>query len=236
LRPCHSIERLGLSLLMIAVFGFAFVQIDARNAALAASLKPLPLETALDPYIPFVPAFIFAYLLYYPWLLLPVPILQRSQTFYRAMLAFALVQVTAIVVYLAFPSRMVRPDIGGLPAGLGTDLIAWLYRTDRGWNLFPSLHVAHSSLVAMLYWVHCRKAFWFAALGALLIAASTVLIKQHYVIDIPAGVLLAFICLRVSGLAWPAPMAQPSAASWSLASSARSPVSERDNTIARSPQ
>lgn len=196
----HSMERLFLSLLMIAVCGFAFVRVDAYNASLAATSSPLPLETPVDAYIPFVPAFVFAYLLYYPWLLLPALVIRRRDGFFRALLAYVIMQVLAICVYLVFPSRMLRPEIGGLPDGLVTDLITWVYRTDRGWNLFPSLHVAHSSLGAMLCWMHRRKAFPLALLGALLIAASTVLIKQHYVIDIPAGVLLAWICLRVATL------------------------------------
>jgi hypothetical protein len=185
-------------MLMIALCGFAFVRVDAHNADRGAMLRPLPLETPPDAHVPFVPEFVFAYLLYYPWLLLPALVLPRREDFNRALLAFLLMQALAIIVYLVFPSRMVRPDIGGLPDGLATELIAWVYRTDRGWNLIPSLHVAHSCLGAMLCRVHCRRAFPIAALGAGLITASTVLVKQHYVIDIPAGVLLALLCSRVA--------------------------------------
>jgi membrane-associated phospholipid phosphatase len=198
LRPRYLRERLGLSLLFIGISGFAFVCIDARHDGLASEVKSIPLETGLDAHIPFVPAFIFAYLLYYPWLLLPVPILKRREDFYRALWAFFLMQALALAVFVAFPSRMARPDASTLPDGVVAELITWLYDMDRGWNVFPSLHVAHSALVAMLYWVHCRKAFAGVALGAALIAASTVLVKQHYFVDVPAGVLLAWACLRLA--------------------------------------
>ncbi|MDQ3171123.1 MAG: phosphatase PAP2 family protein [Acidobacteriota bacterium] len=59
------------------------------------------------------------------------------------------------------------------------------------YNCFPSLHVAHSFVSALSgYRVH--RGLGVAALaGALLVGVSTLFTKQHYVLDVAAGVLLA---------------------------------------------
>ena len=133
-----------------------------------------------------MPGFAFAYVLYYPFMLMPLPILRRRTDFYRALGAFLLMQLFALFAFVVFPSRIVRPS--EIPVGLTGDLVRWVYTMDPGWNLLPSLHVGGSALVALLHWQYQRSRFPFAAAIAALISASTVLIKQHYLVDIPACV------------------------------------------------
>lgn len=187
------------TLVLVAVSAFGFHYVDARNAELAGSGWTLGLETKLDAYVPFVPLFVFPYLLYYPWLLLPVFVLRTRESFFRALAAFAVMQVIAQTVYVLFPAQMNRPAVTQL--GLSAALVRFVYRVDQGWNVFPSLHVAHALLVAILFFRYGRV--WTrlpVALGSLLICMSTVLIKQHYVIDIPAGVLLTSVCYAAINL------------------------------------
>lgn len=60
---------------------------------------------------------------------------------------------------------------------------------------FPSFHVAWSALAT--YAAGSRRP-WFAAACALnaVVIASTVLLGWHYLVDVPAGLLLAFACLK----------------------------------------
>jgi membrane-associated phospholipid phosphatase len=60
-----------------------------------------------------------------------------------------------------------------------------------GMIAFPSFHVAWSVLLsyAALPW---RKAFPFAAVWNALVVVSTVLLGWHYLVDVPAGLLLGF--------------------------------------------
>jgi len=140
-----------------------------------------------------MPWFVFAYFLYYVWLIIPLVVVRRTEELDRVIAAFALMQVSAALVFFTFPSRMTRPT--DLPDDLAGTTLRSLYAVDPGWNLFPSLHVGHSMLVALLCWSYRRDLFPVVAAGAALIAASTVLIKQHYLIDIPAGALLAAACM-----------------------------------------
>ena len=195
-------EKLVWTLVLVAVSAFGFHYVDARNAELAGSGWGLALETKLDAYVPFVPQFVFPYLMYYPWLLLPVFVLRTRESFFRALAAFAVMQVIAQTVYVLFPAHMNRPEVTQF--GLSADLVRFVYRVDQGWNVFPSLHVAHTVLVAILFFKYARPASWVpVAIGSLLISMSTVLIKQHYVIDIPAGVLLTSMCYAVVWLPFP---------------------------------
>lgn len=198
-----STEKACCSALLIGAGGYAFFLVDDYNQRMAEVLRPLPLATALDDRIPFVPAFVFAYALYYVWLLLPLPILTRRDDFYRALGAFALVELVALCVFLALPSRMVRPEF--VPVGAAGYFLHQIYQVDQGWNVFPSLHVAHSTLVALLYFRHRREFFPPVAFGAGLIALSTVMVKQHYLLDLPAGVLLAAVAF-VTTVRGPSPV------------------------------
>jgi membrane-associated phospholipid phosphatase len=188
-------RRLWPPLLLIGASTVGYLAIDTYNASRAARVAALPLETPIDALIPFVPSFVFAYLLYYPWLLLPLFVARRAHQLEHVIKAFLLMQVSAFLVFLAMPSQMARPAL--LPDSLSGDALRVLYQLDPAWNVFPSLHAGHSVLVAMVCWRYRRELFPAVAAGSALIIASTVLIKQHYALDILGGALLAAACMSV---------------------------------------
>jgi membrane-associated phospholipid phosphatase len=180
--------RLAASALLMVTCGAAFLALERVHEGIFV-LRAASLNTSLDARVPFMPLFVFAYVLYYPWLVLPAAFLTERRVFQRALCAGLFTELVAAGLFLLFPSQMIRPAI--LPAGLAGDMLRSLYAVDAGWNVFPSLHVAHSTLIAMFFWKYRRDLFPVIALGSALISVSTVLIKQHYVLDVPAGLLLA---------------------------------------------
>lgn len=183
-------ERLGVTLLFIAGCAVSFVYVNIKNAEFAArGGRFAVLETWLDGYIPFVPMSIFAYYLYYVWVLWMVPVVRERDRFYHAIAAFTVLQVAALITFVQFPSFMVRPNPVG--EGLAIRLVQLMYKADQGFNLLPSLHVGHAVLVTLFYYTYKRELFPLILAGTVLIAVSTVLVKQHYVIDIPFGLLYA---------------------------------------------
>ena len=85
-----------------------------------------------------------------------------------------------------------------------TTPFAWglrsLHDFDPPYNCFPPLHVAYSFLAGLTaYRVH-RGLGIVATLCATVIATSTLFTKQHYVVDVLVGVLMAgvasAVCLR----------------------------------------
>jgi membrane-associated phospholipid phosphatase len=190
-------EKLLVSAAILVSFAVLFLTLDrviAQGGGLGTrSVNP---ETWIDAYIPFVPEFVFAYLLYYAWVVLPVPILRSRAEFYHAVSAFSVVQLVAATIFLLFPSYMTRPVVIG--DGIQHELLRDLYHLDNGCNLIPSLHVAHSMLVALFFRALRPKLFPVVAFGTAMISASTVLVKQHYFLDIPAGMVLAFVAYYAS--------------------------------------
>jgi membrane-associated phospholipid phosphatase len=65
------------------------------------------------------------------------------------------------------------------------------------YNLLPSLHVAFAVICAAIFSPRAprpvKTLLW---LWASLIAASTVLIHQHHILDVVSGWLLAVVCVR----------------------------------------
>ncbi len=191
------LERSGVAALLVAACGGVFMYVDHLNAQLVAKGAHFTdIELRLDAHIPLVPAFVFAYLLYYVWILLPVVALREREHFYHAVAAFTVLQLAAVVTFLVFPTYMTRPVVAG--TGLARDLVRWLYSADQGCNLIPSLHVGHTVLVAMFFRAQRSRWFPLVALGTALISASTVLIKQHYLVDVPAGFAFAVAAYYVT--------------------------------------
>jgi membrane-associated phospholipid phosphatase len=69
-------------------------------------------------------------------------------------------------------------------------VLAIVYGADKPWNCFPSLHVAMSLLAALTILEVHRVRGMLILLLTLWISFSTVLIKQHYVLDVLAAMAL----------------------------------------------
>lgn len=157
-------------------------------------IETLALWTAIDDRIPLWPAMFWPYSLYYVLALMPAFLAKDRRDLLEMAVSYALVTMTAWVAWYLIPVRMEYPDLGSC-AGFNCGLLAGLYETDGGVNVFPSLHAAHSVLVASIFWTHRHRVpDWLMAsvlLMAIGVSISTVLLKQHYFVDVPAGVLLA---------------------------------------------
>ena len=105
------------------------------------------------------------------------------------------------VLFLLLPTTIARPEAAG------SGLIGWLTRTiyaaDTPVALFPSIHCVDSWL-CWRFLMDCRKVpkwyKWVNFVFSLLVCASTVLVKQHVVVDIFAGIAVAEIGLLLSRL------------------------------------
>jgi membrane-associated phospholipid phosphatase len=96
------------------------------------------------------------------------------------------------VGFLLYPTAAPRP--AEVP---GDGFAAWslrlAYELDPPYNCFPSLHVAYACVSALTcYRVH-RGVGRAAAVWAALIGVSTLYTKQHYVVDVIAGALAAYV-------------------------------------------
>jgi membrane-associated phospholipid phosphatase len=150
-------------------------------------------ELPLDRLVPLQPAWALVYgALYLFVILLPVFLVCREEHIRRTVFAYLMVWITSYVCFLVYPTMAPRPA-----EVAGDGFIVWglrfLYKADPPFNCFPSLHVAHSFVSALTcYRVH-RGVGLAAGISASLIAVSTLFTKQHYVLDVIAGTLLALV-------------------------------------------
>ena len=180
--------------LVSLVPGYLFI---ARSASTRAVHVP---ELALDGALPLEPAWSLVYGALYVFLIvLPVFVVRQDEHIRRTVWAYLLVWIAAYVCFFAYPTIAPRPA-KVLETGFGAWGLQFLYDADPPYNCFPSLHVAHSFVSALTcHRVH-RKLGIVAILCASLVGLSTLLTKQHYVLDVIAGILLAgvayFVFLR----------------------------------------
>lgn len=149
-------------------------------------------ELPLDRMLPVQPMWALIYGVLYLFLIaLPVFVVRQPEQIRRTVLAYLMIWLTAYVIFLTWPTVAPRPV-----AVMGHGFIAWglrfLYDADPPYNCFPSLHVAHSFVSAWTC-IRVHRGVGIAAmLAASLVGLSTLFTKQHYVLDVVAGVALAY--------------------------------------------
>ncbi len=191
--------RLVSALLMATACGGGYVAIGTFNCQRFRFMEmPSITSFGIDAHIPFLPGWVWIYLLYYPFCFLPVMLSEvrnQAAVFGKTLAAFALQFAVSFAFFLLFPLRMVHPLV---PITLNGAILARLYQFDLGFNSFPSLHLANIVFVFFLFW-RLRGKFWGSLVGAsaLLIAVSTLLVKQHIVWDALAGAVLGWASYAV---------------------------------------
>jgi membrane-associated phospholipid phosphatase len=148
---------------------------------------------ALDGAIPLVPAWSLVYGALYAFLIaLPIFVVREQAHLRRTVRAYLAVWIAAYVCFLAYPTVAPRPEQIA-QEGFGAWGLELLYGMDPPYNCFPSLHVAHSFVSALACLRVHRGVGVAATIAATFVALSTLFTKQHYVLDVVAGVLMAMV-------------------------------------------
>lgn len=156
------------------------------------------IESSLDRMIPLWAPSVIIYLgCYLFWGVNYVLIArQDKETVCQFFSADFLSRVVCLIFFLIFPTTNVRPVLD--TSGFWNQILSYVYSIDAADNLFPSIHC----LVSWFCYIGIRGnkniPVWYRGLScimALLVCISTLLTKQHVIIDVIGGVLLAESCL-----------------------------------------
>lgn len=165
---------------------------------------------ALDDLIPFCKYAIVPYCLWFFWIpftLLYFLLRAPRAEFSRLCLPLFAGMTAALALYAVVPTGLnLRPF-----AVYGRDIFArgvrLLYSIDTATNVCPSIHVFNSVTLALAYW---RSSLferagrrWMRPAATVLcvsIVLSTVLLRQHSVIDVALGALMAFAIDRAAAM------------------------------------
>ena len=182
-----------LSLYFLAVYGLAN-GVTARRAAGGAVIPTF--YFAWERKIPFIAPFIVPYMsidLFF----LAGPFVCTTIRELRTYIKRIVVATTiAGVFFVLMPLRLAfdRPQ----PNDLFGRVFEFLHRIDHPYNRAPSLHLAYCVILWMVYARHTRGgARWALGIWFLLIAVSPLFIAQHQLIDLIAGLALAWLCILI---------------------------------------
>jgi membrane-associated phospholipid phosphatase len=188
---------LGVALALLqsaAYFGIGHAHL-ARSTEL--------LRTPLDDAIPFWPWTVWCYLPFYASIfVLALAGIRSRALFDRGVRSVLLVIGIAAMGHLFIGAEYPRPILHPPYAGPSAAFMAAVQQIDPPGNVFPSLHVAQTSMLALLLWRDRPRLGLVAVVMAALLALSTLTTKQHFVADVVSGFLLALLgrAVAVRGL------------------------------------
>ncbi len=160
------------------------------------------IHTPLDDYIPFCEYFIVPYIFWFVYMLIAILffifINPNRREYYQMVFSLGTGMTMFLIISYLYPNGLdLRPQ-NLVHGNLFTDVVILLYRHDSPTNVFPSIHVfnslaihtaiARSKMLDQDQWIK-----WASFILTLAIIASTLFLKQHSVLDVIGGIILALI-------------------------------------------
>lgn len=158
------------------------------------------LVTYIDKATPLLKIFVVPYLIWYPFIIatmLYLCIKDRS-VYFKTLLSYVLGLIFCYMTYLVFQTYVPRPVLVG--DDLFTKLLQMVYNSDQPYNAFPSIHVLSSFLMIKAMsvskvrnWLN-QTIIYFSSMT---IIFSTLFVKQHVILDVISGILVAEVIYRL---------------------------------------
>ena len=164
----------------------------------------LPKIPAIDDAIKVIPLFIIPYVWsYLYWAMGPMAVSKCDIKHFKNFIAAYLLACILGGLILTFAPSYMDRVAEGLMDTSRTGFFAWLMRFwysldggDLAYNLFPSFHCINSTICYLGVMRRKEIPLWFriySLIITLLIYLSTLFVKQHFIADVIAGILVALI-------------------------------------------
>lgn len=198
---CSSYKALTIMAVYFVIYMIAFGYLEQRNTSYYV------IHFGIDAYIPFCEYFIIPYLLWFVYVALAVIYFGiKDQDEGNKLVAFLIAGMTIfLIVSAVFPNgHHLRPKTFERD-NIFVDMVKKLYIVDTSTNVVPSIHVYNSLAVMITVWrTKLLKNHKVIRAGLMLlgvtIICSTVLLKQHSMLDVMVafilGALVYTICYR----------------------------------------
>jgi membrane-associated phospholipid phosphatase len=156
--------------------------------------RMLPM-TAWDQAIPFLPHTVWIYVSEYVYFIIIYALCREVLNMNRYVYAVLAIQFVSVAIFWAWPTTYPR-HLFPLPDSLD-HLTHWLFSSlrvgDSPNNCAPSLHVSSVMLCAFLFFNEQREKLWIFVTWGTLISLSTLTTKQHYIVDVVSGFMMAIL-------------------------------------------
>ncbi len=164
------------------------------------------IESPLDAYIPFLEVFSIPYYLWFAFVpgIMIYFFFRSKEAFCRSAVMLFSGMTLSLIAFTVYPTAInFRPELTLLGRNnFCMRLVEFMYETDPGTNVFPSIHCFNSlALMISVREEQCSKNIAWLRIGStvltVLICLSTVLIKQHSVIDVAGAVVMTSVLYAV---------------------------------------
>jgi membrane-associated phospholipid phosphatase len=175
--------------------------------------------TSIDTAVPFVPATVWIYFTDY-LLVASAFLLCTSWTeVKRFVRAYFVLLVTGSAIHFLWPTIFPREAFPIEGTGVTAYALRFLRQVDLPTSCLPSMHVASSYLAAFSLWRHPPRLYAVWLSWATAVGVSTLTAKQHYLIDVLAGLAMAGAFWAL--FFWLPDVRNRQASGWAVASSSR---------------
>ncbi len=183
------------------IFSFIFNScIYTGTQILMKNAKHYNLTTAFDIHVPFIPEWVIIYIVCFLfWAVNYILITHEGrEEWFKFAAGDYLSRIICLIFFIILPTTNIRPEVIG--NDITDNIMRFIYKVDPATNLFPSIHC----LVSWFSYIGIRKSRivsgWyknFSCIFAIMVFVSTQFTKQHYIIDVIAGVIIAQLCLYI---------------------------------------
>lgn len=173
-------------LILFLIIKSVYLPLNKRKSRYYWKLK-------IDDSIPFLPAFIIPYVSYFPYIVVTIVSLWNTHYIFEFFTSYIISYVMAGIFWYLVPNGVKRPQVAG--RDILSRLIAYIYKHDDDTNGFPSAHVFATLICSYFLYLAFPIFFPVILFMGIAIIASTVLVKQHYIVDILGGGIVFFVSI-----------------------------------------
>ena len=155
------------------------------------------LKSWIDEKIPFVPVLSLPYVSFLVLVPIVVPALnliaRSMKRFLTVGIALIVSQLFLDLAYWLFQTNV--PRTAELPSGFFGWTVGWVWGNDQPFNGYPSGHCTWTMIAILALW-RLRHRFvktaWILMAWLALVFPATVMLQQHYLMDVYAGIFVGF--------------------------------------------
>ena len=160
-------------------------------------------DSFLDQYIPFNEYFVIPYVLWFAFIALGFMFFafKDRENFNRVCFYMFWGMGICLLIYLVFPSQQnLRVELSN--TNIFQTMVSYIYSVDTPTNVCPSIHAYNSIMMCIA--LYKSKKFkkhkvWMGATAILsfMICLSTVMIKQHAIVDVICAIVLSIVIYMI---------------------------------------
>lgn len=159
--------------------------------------NPVYINYYLDDKIPYWGWLVYVYNMFYPFFILVFYLLYKEdeKAYYKGIISLMIGVIVCDIIFLFMPTIMYRPITPNYDPFTNLVLKITYYFDEPPLNCFPSLHCLFCFQEIFSYIKSkctIKRKIW-VIIGASLIIASTLFVKQHFIYDVIAAFLVCLI-------------------------------------------